>query len=420
MGRRWMIAVAILLTSSLGFALHCGRKGSQDADMLQQRGKALIRMGMAEEALALLGSAIEIEPGRYDILETYWELRFKRDEGAEDELERLEQESPGNPLYPRLLSVLLRDPSQRMEAGRRALKMIPDEPEVFLSLGDAFSALGAADSAESYYTKALNLDPAMSAASLAMAKSKADRGEKVGAVAIYRSLFHLGPDIEGYDEAVRELFELLWDKAEPAEAIAVARTRVSDPWVQNDIAWKMADAGVELALAESLALEAIDRMQAGWIETDIPEIDEEWAESTAKRYRGYFYDTLGHVHLRAGESEKAVDALEMATSSIPYVDSEVQIKLAKAYSDLGRLDEAIDALLDVVAISLNAEAMAQLEATYVEKKGDRTGLEELVSERRRNAVRPSTDFRMNSLTEEEVSLSDFRGKVVLLNFWFPT
>ena len=403
------------------FLFACG--SDRDVGKLHDRSLALVRMGMNEEAMKTIRQALEAEPGRFDLLETYWELKFKQDEGAVDELKGLQEENPNDPFYPRLLSVLLEDPAERLEAGRRAMKLTGEDPEVYLALIDAFIDPERADSAEIYCSKVLALDPSMARASLRLAGLVADRGDLERAETIYRTVLDRGRGTEEYDTAVQRLFAFYWDEKETPGATEVARialTNVRDPWVLDHLAYIMADANFEISLAESLSLKGIEGMNAEWIAVEYPEIDAGWATGTSRRYRGYLYGTLGFVYSQAGKTSKAVDALEEAVTLIPYADSEILEELASAYEELGRHDEAIESLLDILAVSMNDEAMSQLETTYAEKYGDTTGVHALVAEKRKAVIEPATDFRMASLTGETVTLSDFKGKVVLLDFWFPT
>jgi tetratricopeptide (TPR) repeat protein len=279
------------------------------------------------------------------------------------------------------------------------------------------------DSAAIYFSRAIDLDPSLTDASLSLARVRSQQGDRESAEAIYRGVVQKGDDTDHHDSAVYRLFSLYWGEEDTELAVGLARTaagHVRDPWILNALANTLAEAKVELSLAESLARKAVDGMDREWIEFEYPEVDRNWAETTGRRFRGYMFATLGFVHVQNGEMDKAILAFEQGIDMIPYVDSEILTKLAGAYRAAGRLDEAIESLLDILAISMNDEALAQLESIYTEKYGDTTGVHALVTERREQSTEPATDFRMTSLTGETVSLSDFKGNVVLLNFWFPT
>ncbi len=415
-GSSEIIVVMIVLLMS-----GCG--SDRDVGKLGDRSRALFRMGMIDEAMELIQTALEIEPERFDLLETYWKLRFRQDEGAIERLRELESDNPTNPVYPRLLSLLLDDSTERLDKARQAMKLDPEEPEVCLVLSDVFIDMGMTDSAGIYCEKALELDPSMANASLFLGRLSSSKGDLEGAVGIYRSLLDRGAGSEEFDTAVDRLFSLYWDNEDTPAALDMARTAladVRDPWVLSQLAGTIAEEKIEMELTKNLAMKAIEGMNTEWIEFVYPEIDASWAASTSRRYRGYMYDTLGFVYSQAGETQKAIDAYEEAITLIPYIDSEILIKLASAYEDLGMHDEAIESLLDILAVSMNDEAMSQLETIYIEKHGDTTGVHALVTGKRGEVTEPATDFEMVGMNGDMVSLSDFKGKVVLLNFWFPT
>jgi tetratricopeptide (TPR) repeat protein len=345
------------------------------------------------------------------------------DENAAEELKALERENPEDPTYPRLLSVLLPDPADRADAAQRAVKLVTDVPEVYQALGEALMELDRADSAEIYFLRATDLEEHPGDAALYLARLKNQGGDRDGAEASYRQIAEKAVEPDIHDTAIRRLFILYWESGDTLQALGLARTsvgHVENPWILNDLAYTIADAKVDLPLAAELAGKAISGMDAGWMRRDYPEIDSNWAETTASRYRGYLYDTLAYVHMQGGETEEAIAALEKGRELIPYIDSEIMDHLAEAYQDAGRLDDAIEALLAILSISMNEDAMAHLVEIYTEKHGDTTGIAALVSDRRKNQTRPAPDFRMTTMDGEEVSLSDYLGQVVLLNFWFPT
>ena len=424
MHRREISYGALFILLSLLFPACSSDRGDPGGtETHYNRSLALIEMGRNGEALREVEAARAIEPGRYDFLKTDWELRFKRDEGAAEELKGLQEENPEDADYPRILSVLLTDPADRLQAGRRAVSLLPNEPGVHQELADIFAAIGLPDSADFHYARSVELDPSNASARLARAALNQETGEVGEAKATYWSVVKEGEGGDGYDTAVRRLFFLEWEQGDRARAIDLARSagdRVEDPWLLNDIAWTLADAGKEIPLAKEMVRRGIEQMTAEHLVREYPEIDRVWAEKTAERYRGYFFDTLGYVYHQAGEMEQAVTAYEEAVDQIPYVDPDLMVELASAYAEGGRLDDAIESLLRVLSVSENDGALSRLESFYIERNGDTLGLRGLISRRRRDASEPAVDFEMTSLAGEKTSLSDYTGEVVLLNFWFPT
>ena len=140
------VSVALLL---LFLVAACGpqKQADQEVERLRHRSLALARMGQSGKAVEVIEKALELDPDRYSLLETYWKLRFKRDEGAVEELQALEKENPGTPVYSRLLSNLLEDPGERLDAGRKVNLYITYDPDHYVSLGRPLIQLAQAFSA---------------------------------------------------------------------------------------------------------------------------------------------------------------------------------------------------------------------------------------------------------------------------------
>jgi tetratricopeptide (TPR) repeat protein len=414
-----------VLLPLIAFALACGSKPAEEGPTggIHDRGLALAEMGRVVEAVAVLEASLAHDPSDFEAQRTYWRLRKKQDEGAIDALLRHESDHPDDPLYPRLLAELHPDPGERLEAARRAERLAPDDAAVAVAVGDAFYDLEMPDSAGAAYDRALELDPSAAEAYISRAALLEARGDRAAAAAMYRAGLEWVEAREGRDRLTRRLFSLLWNGGDFPAAVRLAQgsaEEIEDPWALNDMAWTLAEAEVELGLAERLAERAVGRMTAAWAGGGNAAIDPKWAERTAGRYRGYLLDTLGFVRLQAGRAAEAIAALEQGAELIPYVDSELLKKLSTAYRQADRLDDAIDALLTILSVSNDEEARERLEAFWIERSGGTEGLDEAVEARRRERMEPAADFRLATMAGDTLSLSSLRGQVVLLNFWFPT
>lgn len=201
------------------------------------------------------------------------------------------------------------------------------------------------------------------------------------------------------------LFEHVHEHA-PGEQAAVARDVLADRAaldydVYNAVAWDLADAGQEL----DLALELAARGLAGA------------PDSLAK---AACLDTQGWVHYQKGDHAKAIEALEAgkALASEPF--EELDLHLAKAYQAGGRREKARDLFLELMLTQEDPDLRARLTQVTQELGGSPEEVFRDLDRRREERAAPAADFGLKDYSGKDVHLADFRGSIVLLNFWHPT
>ena len=90
-----------------------------------------------------------------------------------------------------------------------------------------------------------------------------------------------------------------------------------------------------------------------------------------------------------------------------------------AHEKLGDTGKAVDAYVVSVAAEPTPDRLARLMATARAAGRSEADTNAAVWAIRDKRAKPSTAFTLKSLDGKDVSLADFRGKAVLLNFWFP-
>lgn len=125
--------------------------------------------------------------------------------------------------------------------------------------------------------------------------------------------------------------------------------------------------------------------------------------------------------IRAGRAAAALAEIE--SLSLPRFGADLRARdlaVARLRNALGRREEAYGGLLSAVSAKPADETRAALdEAGAVLGKSRATVAAELAADRGRRA-RPAEGFTLTDLaTGRPVSLADYRGRVVLVNFWYP-
>jgi peroxiredoxin len=142
-------------------------------------------------------------------------------------------------------------------------------------------------------------------------------------------------------------------------------------------------------------------------------------------YRSRNLSSRGWCLVQMGRVEEALPLLRTAydgsDSNLLGLCSNDSMKyLGLALLRAGRLDEAVDILARDGIIGGSAESFAALREAYEVRHGSLDGFDEFVERYRDESAAPAPDFTLEDYNGRAVSLSNYQGKVVLLNFWFPT
>jgi tetratricopeptide (TPR) repeat protein len=208
----------------------------------------------------------------------------------------------------------------------------------------------------------------------------------VRATLLYRSFRHAA---EFRPEELKAVAEKVRDEA-PAEA-----------GIYNAVAWELAERGEHLEIALTLA-------RQGAVKAD------------EVKMKGYVLDTVGWIQYKLGRYDEAVASLEAAAGHYETIDQELGEHLAKAYGAAGRHEKALGTLIGLLADQEDPDLRSMAETMAGKTGMPLSDLGASILEERRKRMEPAADFTLADLDGNRVSLSDWRGKVVLLNFWSPT
>ncbi len=132
-------------------------------------------------------------------------------------------------------------------------------------------------------------------------------------------------------------------------------------------------------------------------------------------------DTQGWGLYMKGDYGPAAEILEQAAALISKENAqEVRGHLAQAYDKAGRAQEARDLMVELMTEVEDPEMRAAIERLTRQLGEDPAQVATRIDEARAANAKPAADFTLKNYDGQPVSLSDFKGKVVLLNFWHPT
>jgi hypothetical protein len=86
----------------------------------------------------------------------------------------------------------------------------------------------------------------------------------------------------------------------------------------------------------------------------------------------------------------------------------------------GLLDDALNRLSPLAIFGEEEDAQQAMKETYTKKNGSDSNYDEFVKQQRMKFSKQIDDFSLADYDGNQVALSSFKGKVVVVSFWFPT
>ncbi len=199
----------------------------------------------------------------------------------------------------------------------------------------------------------------------------------------------------------------------------------------NSIAWAMAGKDQHLTVASQMSKLSVDKVYAE-IATDSSKVP----QNQVKKWRAAMdetasanEDTYAYILAKLGKKKEALKYEEAAVTKRSD-DAEMNTRYVTLLNDNGQYQKALDVGSKMYAANTgNAEMLEQIGFAYKKvnpKKTSDTYITLLKGQQATAAKatlakelinKPAKDFTLKDLTGKTVSLSDYKGKVVVLDFW---
>jgi tetratricopeptide (TPR) repeat protein len=421
--RLYLCLSAALLTATL--LASCGGDEEMGFAELVELGHQYSSIGEFDSGAATFTRALEIDSSSVEAHRGYQNATMRIPDGRQKIVERyseLAKKNPENPLYQYLFGRVTADDELSLRAFLRAVKIDPDFYWAHVGLAANYVEKELYENAIREYEIAVGLEPSSpSLVWLAETYVQMDQIEKAEQAA--KTAVTSLEDQDYIDEAYSLLFNIERKTNDSEGMIQVARDmlqEVEDPWVLNLASWTFVEDEANLDLAVELAEKGIENSSPEAFRQKYTVAKDDWIESNSSVYLSYLYDTLGWAHYLRNDFSNAVDALRFAVEHSDNVSTEIWTHLARALSAKGDNQEAFEVLLEILSQEMNPEVRKLAAEFYKQEHGSMDGFdEEIQLARTRNAV-PASNFTLFTADETPLSLMDYKDKVILLNFWFPT
>ncbi|MDQ3015854.1 MAG: TlpA family protein disulfide reductase [Bacteroidota bacterium] len=239
-----------------------------------------------------------------------------------------------------------------------------------------------------------------------------------------------------YDQMTRTLVDECMNKSEWEKAEAYIQ-EIIDPSTKssvcNSYAWTLVGEDLNqpsrnIELAERLSLSSIEALTPD-LKAPPTFSDYEWKKQVADNRAGYG-DTYALVLYKQGKYKEAVSLQAVAVKNAHFEDFEMNDRYATYLSKAGQNGEAISFLEKMISDSKATGSMKNLheELWTAANPNDSydthfNELEAIAQAKQYDAIKkqwldePSVPFKLKNLDGKEVTLADYKGKVVVLDFW---
>jgi tetratricopeptide (TPR) repeat protein len=154
-------------------------------------------------------------------------------------------------------------------------------------------------------------------------------------------------------------------------------------------------------------------------------LDEKGIEERGRHRMGLLLAYRGWAEANRGHEKKALELFERADrytmhGYLGFSDSPLDVFWGRTLEKMGRTKRALEKFARKAVFEADEGALEAMKAVYVKLHGSEKGWEAYLDRMREKLAPTADDFVLEDYQGNTLKLSDLRGKVVLLGFWFPT
>ena len=194
-------------------------------------------------------------------------------------------------------------------------------------------------------------------------------------------------------------------------------SNIRDGMAFNNLAWSLIDDDINPQLGLKLALHGEKLLTEKNFRERFPTMKKEQLQARLKLYRSYIKDTIGWGYFKVGQYKKAKTYLEEAKSLVTRSNPDVDLHLGAVLAKLGKKQKGKAMVLDAI-LQTGSQKGVQVLADIMGT--DLKSAKKFVLNERFKRAKPAPDFTLKDLKGRSHTLSHYRGKVVVLNFFQPT
>ncbi|MBN1154498.1 redoxin domain-containing protein [candidate division KSB1 bacterium] len=202
----------------------------------------------------------------------------------------------------------------------------------------------------------------------------------------------------------------------------------------NQLAWTMCENGINLNTSNALAKKAVDlaRNRLAASPQDKPSyITERRWNQNLRQTLGGILDTHGFINYKLENYQDAVTMLSEAVELTNSEQGDINERYVHTLLALDKNDKAYEFLDKLIRTNKRTPVIDDLfKQAYIAKHGSDEGLETILKEAEQQSLinleaeiskkmvdYPAPDFHLSDLENNELTLHDLKGKVVVLDFW---
>jgi len=133
---------------------------------------------------------------------------------------------------------------------------------------------------------------------------------------------------------------------------------------------------------------------------------------------GWARANLGEIDEALADFEHANEIVRRSYLGIP--ENDLNLYWGRTLLDKGDYEAALERFAPDALVMQNEEALAGFRKAYVELKGGDAGYDDYAARLHVKIAKTIDDFELPDYEGKPRRLSDLRGEVTLLTFWFPT